>query len=177
MFVRRVTNCSFFIKFADKCFLNLENCSKFLASSPILHSTRATYCQTREADNIEVESSGPLEFLPDVRRLKLVTFNDKADEEALRHDEQQIKDDLKSMSIESVLHRPFITADDPVVEKLFKGIKNGERSALAQGITLIESVHPMKRAQGQFLVGEILEYTRKKQKHTLNTLSSFRIGW
>lgn len=176
MFVRRVTNCFFFMKFSDKCFLNLENCSKFLASTPFLRSTRATYCQAKEADDIEVESTGPLGFLPDVRRLKLVTFNDKADEEAIRHDEQQIQDDLKSMSVDSVLHRPFITADDPVVEKLFKGIKNGERSALAQGITLIESIHPVKRAQGQFLVGEILEYTRRKQKHTLNTLSSFRIG-
>ncbi|ELU04383.1 hypothetical protein CAPTEDRAFT_114900 [Capitella teleta] len=69
-----------------------------------------------------------------------------------------------------------IPKDDPLVQRLFKGIVDGKRASLAESITLAESTHPRKRAQAQVLLEEILEHQRETSRHQLHKFSSFRIG-
>lgn len=69
-----------------------------------------------------------------------------------------------------------ITRDDPVVQRLFAGIKEGKRASLAEAITLVESLHPIKKAQAQVLLAELLEDAHKKQKRSIRRVNSFRIG-
>jgi len=81
----------------------------------------------------------------------------------------------------SVLHntvytRDIVHANDPLVKELLTGIRQGSRSALARAITLVESVNPGKRSQGQALLREVLDDIRQRQKHSLYRVSSFRIG-
>lgn len=51
--------------------------------------------------------------------------------------------------------RQKVSASDPFVRGLVEGIKAGQRSSLAQAITLVESTHPRKRAQAQILLKEV----------------------
>ena len=69
-----------------------------------------------------------------------------------------------------------VTRDDPVVQRLFAGIKEGKRASLAKAITLVESLHPIKKAQAQVLLSELLEDAHKKQKRSIRRVNSFRIG-
>jgi len=69
-----------------------------------------------------------------------------------------------------------ITKDDPVVQRLFTGIKEGKRAALAESITLVESTHPKKKAQAQVLLTELLEDAHKSRRRSIKGISSFRIG-
>ncbi|KAI0210127.1 Methylmalonic aciduria type A protein, mitochondrial [Lamellibrachia satsuma] len=70
---------------------------------------------------------------------------------------------------------PMIT-DDPVVQRLFKGLVEGKRSMLAESITLIESMHPRKQAQAQLLLSKMMEQAKTVTKETHKNISSFRIG-
>ena len=81
-----------------------------------------------------------------------------------------------SVQRDTIYTRQRVSADNPTVQSLFKGICEGSRSALARAITLIESTHPKRRAEAQVLLREILEYSRKKQQHSLHRVNSFRIG-
>ena len=65
---------------------------------------------------------------------------------------------------------------DPVVQRLLEGLKSGKRAALAESITLVESVHPRKKALAQVLMAHVLEFNKKKVKHSLKKTTSFRIG-
>lgn len=55
-------------------------------------------------------------------------------------------------------------------------ILKGSRSALASGITLVESRHPTKRAQGNYLLSEILAAERKRFEKKGTDALIFRIG-
>ena len=110
-------------------------------------------------------------YQPDVRRVRIVTMNDvKTDimhDAALSH---------SSVQRDTIYTKQHISSDDPAVKSLFQGICDGSRSALARAITLIESVHPKRRAEAQVLLREVLEYSRKKRRHRLHRVNSFRIG-
>ncbi|VDM44675.1 unnamed protein product [Toxocara canis] len=69
-----------------------------------------------------------------------------------------------------------VTADDPTVVRLREGILAGQRSALASGITLVESKHPTKRAQGSYLLAELLAAERKRFHEKGPSSLIFRIG-
>uniref|UniRef100_A0A0N5ASD8 AAA domain-containing protein n=1 Tax=Syphacia muris TaxID=451379 RepID=A0A0N5ASD8_9BILA len=69
-----------------------------------------------------------------------------------------------------------VTRDDPTVIRLRDGILSGSRSALASGITLVESRHPTKRAQGNCLLSEILAAEKKKFEKMGTDSLIFRIG-
>ena len=69
-----------------------------------------------------------------------------------------------------------ISPDDPVVQALFEGIKEGNRSTLARSITLVENILPKKKAQAQLLLAKVLEHNRKVVKHSLKKNRAFRIG-
>ncbi|MFH4974114.1 hypothetical protein AB6A40_000823 [Gnathostoma spinigerum] len=69
-----------------------------------------------------------------------------------------------------------VTENDPTVVKLRDGIINGQRSALASAITLVESRHPTKRAQGNFLLHAVLEHERKRFLEKGTDSLIFRIG-
>uniref|UniRef100_A0AC35TX14 Methylmalonic aciduria type A protein, mitochondrial n=1 Tax=Rhabditophanes sp. KR3021 TaxID=114890 RepID=A0AC35TX14_9BILA len=69
-----------------------------------------------------------------------------------------------------------IKADDPLVAKLAKGVVAGNRSALAQAITLVSSKNTTKRTQGNFLVTEVLKQEREKYRIEGGKSLIFRIA-
>lgn len=62
------------------------------------------------------------------------------------------------------------------VERLFDGIIRGERSCLAEGITLVESTHPQRKKESQRLLAKLLERQRQRFKHEDKDGLAFRIG-
>jgi len=107
-------------------------------------------------------------YQPDVRRVRIVTMNDVQTDD--------VASSQSSVQRDTVYIRQHVSADDPTVQSLFQGICEGSRSSLARAITLVESVHPKRRAQAQLLLREVLEYTRKRRRHSLHCVNSFRIG-
>lgn len=83
---------------------------------------------------------------------------------------------MSSVVRDTIYTRHRVDSDDPLVQELLQGIKEGKRVALAQAITLTESTNSKKKAQAQVLLKEVLEYTRLKQKHSIYKINSFRIG-
>uniref|UniRef100_F1L3F2 Methylmalonic aciduria type A n=1 Tax=Ascaris suum TaxID=6253 RepID=F1L3F2_ASCSU len=69
-----------------------------------------------------------------------------------------------------------VKADDPTVVRLRDGILAGSRSALASGITLVESRHPTKRAMGSHLLADLLAAERKRFREKGPSSLIFRIG-
>ncbi|KRZ05231.1 Methylmalonic aciduria type A -like protein, mitochondrial [Trichinella zimbabwensis] len=69
-----------------------------------------------------------------------------------------------------------ITVEDETVVLLKNRILNGDRSALASAITLVESNHPTKRAQGECLLQSMLKISKKRfEEHGPKSLI-FRIA-
>lgn len=62
------------------------------------------------------------------------------------------------------------------VVRLRDGILSGSRSALAAGITLVESTHPTKRAQGSHLLAAVMEVHKKRFEKMGPSSLIFRIG-
>ncbi len=69
-----------------------------------------------------------------------------------------------------------ISEHDPIVHKLFQGLVQGDRASLAKSITLVETVHPKKKAQAQILLTKVLQYNKNMVKHSMKKNVSFRIG-
>uniref|UniRef100_A0A7E4W646 Methylmalonic aciduria type A protein, mitochondrial n=1 Tax=Panagrellus redivivus TaxID=6233 RepID=A0A7E4W646_PANRE len=69
-----------------------------------------------------------------------------------------------------------ITADDPEVRKLRDGILAGHRASLARAITIVESKNARKRAQGHYLLKEIMAAENEKIKKKGTDAMIFRIG-
>jgi len=111
-------------------------------------------------------------YQPDVRRIRIVTMNDVQEDDIM----QDAALSHSSVQRDTIYTRHHVSADDPTVQSLFRGVCEGSRSALARAITLIESVHPKRRAEAQVLLREVLEYSRKKRQHSLHRVNSFRIG-
>lgn len=134
-------------------------------------STNTRNCSTIDTSNSISELAT---FQPEIRKLRIVTHAElKEQEEAKRKREEEL---ASSVERDTIYTRHHVDSDDPLVQELLQGIKEGKRVALAQAITLAESTHPMKKAQAQVLLKEVLEYTRLKQKHSIYKINSFRIG-
>ncbi|KAG1710485.1 Methylmalonic aciduria type A, mitochondrial [Nymphon striatum] len=66
---------------------------------------------------------------------------------------------------------------DAHVDRLMKGLLLHQRSTLAESITLVESIHPVKKKQAKLLLSSILSRFKSKEIETSSTSSfSFRIG-
>jgi len=89
---------------------------------------------------------------------------------------QSATQSTSSHNFENPYGSESVSADDPVVQRLLNGVLCGERSCLAQAITLIESTHPKKKAQAQVLLSLILEKSHQKHRHSIRKSSSLRIG-
>ncbi|XP_015918773.2 methylmalonic aciduria type A homolog, mitochondrial [Parasteatoda tepidariorum] len=59
---------------------------------------------------------------------------------------------------------------------LFEGLQKGERSSLARSITLVETQHPQKKAEAQFLLSLVLKEAKLKHQKLGKKGLSFRIG-
>lgn len=64
-----------------------------------------------------------------------------------------------------------VNAENPVVQRLKQEILAGNRSALAESITLVESRNPTKKAQGEYLLAELLRESQQNPKKMI-----FRVG-
>lgn len=109
-------------------------------------------------------------FGPEIRKLRIMTHAEMKEREELDENE------MTSVERDTIYTRYHVDSSDELVQQLLQGIKDGQRVALARAITLVESTHPMKKAQAQVLLKEVLEYTRLKQKCSLYKITSFRIG-
>ncbi|VDL79716.1 unnamed protein product [Nippostrongylus brasiliensis] len=69
-----------------------------------------------------------------------------------------------------------VTAEDPLVKRLTEQLLAGSRAALASSITLVESRHPKKRAQGNRLLHAILAAERKRYQEKGDEAMIYRIG-
>jgi len=125
------------------------------------------------ASNSSSSSSDELcVYQPAVKRIRIVTMNDVQSDDIM----QDAAMSQSSVQRETIYTRHHVSADNPTVQSLFQGIREGSRLALARAITLVESVHPKRQAEAQVLLREVLEYSKKKQRHSLHRVSSFRIG-
>ena len=142
------------------------------ASTALKFFDKRTFRSTSISFSEQQENKNVLEYQPNVVRMKLVTHNDVA---SLPPDESEANE-YNNPLISCIVQRPQVGADDVVVRQLLQGIREGRRSHLAQGITLVESTHPLKRAQGQTLVKEVLALNKDVHGHSLNKINTFRIG-
>ncbi|KAG8181077.1 hypothetical protein JTE90_014789 [Oedothorax gibbosus] len=80
----------------------------------------------------------------------------------------------------------FLSHDSPTIDTkaaistststLFQKLVEGERSALARAITLVESQHPQKQASAQNLLSMVLKDLKKRFQNLGHQSLSFRIG-
>ena len=66
--------------------------------------------------------------------------------------------------------------EDNLAKKLFQQLVAGHRAAIAQCITLVESMHHRKQAQARELLAEILGHLKKRAAENGGIPTSFRIG-
>lgn len=69
-----------------------------------------------------------------------------------------------------------IEHEDQKVQRLFQGIIQGQRGSLAQAITLVETLHPLKYHQAQKLLSKVAKYSKKAPPFSNGQRCSFRIG-
>ncbi|CAD6193976.1 unnamed protein product [Caenorhabditis auriculariae] len=69
-----------------------------------------------------------------------------------------------------------VTTDDETVQTMFKKLMGGDRATLASSITLVESKHPRKRAQGNALLQLVLNEERKRYKEFGRDSMIFRVA-
>jgi len=145
---------------------------RFLISCQHYHVRQLVSSSSDSSCSSDSDTDELCVYQPDVRRIRIVTMNDVQTDDLM----QDAASAQSSVQRDTVYIRQHISADDPSVQSLFQGISEGSRSSLARAITLIESIHPQRRAQAQVLLREVLEYTRKKRRHSLHRVNSFRIG-
>ena len=66
--------------------------------------------------------------------------------------------------------------EDPKVRLLFEGLIQGRRSSLAQAITLVETLHPLKYHQAQKLLSKVVKYSNNAPPFSNGQQCSFRVG-
>lgn len=69
-----------------------------------------------------------------------------------------------------------VSRNDSKVQRLKKRLAAGDRSALAESITLVESRHPTKKAQAEYLLAEVLTSAKRRYDKRGAGSLSFRVG-
>jgi len=152
--------------------LSLQFLSRLQFGTPRHHVRRLESDSSTGSSLSDNDTDKLCVYQPDVRRIRIVTMNDVEADDVM----QDASLSQSSVQRDTVYTRQHVSTDNPTVQSLFQGICEGSRSALARAITLVESVHPKRQAEAQVLLREVLEYSRKKQRHSLHRLNSFRIG-
>ncbi|KXJ17418.1 methylmalonic aciduria type A homolog, mitochondrial [Exaiptasia diaphana] len=70
-----------------------------------------------------------------------------------------------------------IPDQDPKVLQIYEGITKGHRGSLAQGITLVETLHPEKYKQAQKLLSKAVRFSKRELTFSSGQKSSFRVGF
>ena len=70
------------------------------------------------------------------------------------------------------IYRSISRRSISTVSDLYQGLINGDRSCLAQSITLVESTRAEKQHRAKELLSKVLEGLKQRTKPI-----SFRIGW
>lgn len=130
--------------------------------------SKTFYRKCQAKTNVEGDDKKVIEYKSNVLKIKKVTHNERV--------ANSLQLMPKESPVNSIINRPMVEADDALVQEFLHGIKKQQRSYLARGITLVESSHPLKRAQGQMLVREVLLLNKDIHGHSLNNINTFRIG-
>ena len=84
----------------------------------------------------------------------------------------RIKGNIRSLSISRIK----TDDEDPRVSHLFQGLIQGQRASLAQAITLVETLHPLKYHQAQKMLSKTAKYLKNAPPLSNGQRCSFRIG-
>lgn len=78
----------------------------------------------------------------------------------------------------SLSHRVSELADRErtVLDRLYDGLVRGERSSLAESITLVETQHPRKKELAQVLLQRVLAYRQERERIAGGKPVAFRVG-
>lgn len=63
-----------------------------------------------------------------------------------------------------------------VLERLYDGLVRGQRSSLAECITLVETQHPRKKELAQVLLQRVLAYRQERERIAGGKPVAFRVG-
>lgn len=63
-----------------------------------------------------------------------------------------------------------------LLDKLYKGLIEGQRASLAESITLVETQHPRKKDLAQVLLQRVLAYRKEQESHNGGKPVAFRVG-
>lgn len=62
------------------------------------------------------------------------------------------------------------------MNKLYKGLVEGQRASLAEAITLVETQHPRKKELAQVLLQQVLAYRKEQESQNGGKPVAFRVG-
>ncbi|XP_058522782.1 methylmalonic aciduria type A protein, mitochondrial isoform X1 [Ochotona princeps] len=85
----------------------------------------------------------------------------------------------RNLSIQTTLKDPTEGLSDKeqrLVDRLYMGLIQGQRSCLAEAITLIESTHRRKKELAQVLLQKVLIYHREQEQLNKGKPLAFRVG-
>lgn len=63
-----------------------------------------------------------------------------------------------------------------LLNKLYKGLVEGQRASLAEAITLVETQHPRKKELAQVLLQQVLAYRKEQESQNGGKPVAFRVG-
>lgn len=66
--------------------------------------------------------------------------------------------------------------ENRLLTKLYNGLIGGQRAALAESITLVETQHPRKKELAQVLLQRVLAYRQEQERHNGGKPVAFRVG-
>nr|XP_057930493.1 methylmalonic aciduria type A protein, mitochondrial isoform X3 [Doryrhamphus excisus] len=74
-------------------------------------------------------------------------------------------------------HTPDLSGPEQrLLNKLYDGLIGGQRAALAESITLVETQHPRKKELAQVLLQRVLSYRREQENRNDGKPLAFRVG-
>lgn len=79
---------------------------------------------------------------------------------------------------EALSHRvsDLTVRERTVLERLYDGLVRGQRSSLAESITLVETQHPRKKELAQVLLQRVLAYRQERERIAGGKPVAFRVG-
>lgn len=66
--------------------------------------------------------------------------------------------------------------ENRLLTKLYQGLIGGQRAALAESITLVETQHPRKKELAQVLLQRVLAYRQEHERRNGGKPVAFRVG-
>ncbi|CAL8331402.1 unnamed protein product [Lota lota] len=86
---------------------------------------------------------------------------------------------VRSVSVDAAFRQhiqDLSDAENRLLNKMYQGLIGGQRSSLAESITLVETEHPRKKELAQVLLQRVLAYREEQEKSNGGKPVAFRVG-